>query len=740
MTKIFEINQNFTFSYVKKKENNWNLQLNDGSGKNLEIYPGFVAVVGYSGSGKSTFLSILGGFESLNNTQANQITYFTKEGEAHPYTKGIPQEDFGFIFQRAYESKPLSAADNVALPLYITQNYSQNQLTDYTKDLMTTLGLGSYGEAQANELSGGQLSRVGILRGLAKQPRVLFADEPAGSLDPYNAEKVVSILSNWQKTTGSSIIMVTHHHEHAFKYADQVIMSQVVLNKKQRPPEGWSKNEQEEMTEKAETTAKQANSQGLESTESSFEQLPNLPEPSSGRLSNLRFISRVAWQNIVSKADNSMTISIITLLAFAFLFSLAITSNQMIDWFEMVNEHRNESNYLRTFNIESDKDPYLSTGVRDIISETTVSEIDDWYREHVRHLLESLGKPVEEETVPNEEDLSFDDFVIEAQTEEKQELCTDHNRQNEVIDQLCSKLDYAQISWGDLKTILLDSRQKVQAQILSSEKTASTLALRRLNKNLEHLINIVEKGESLTLVEPLTKAAEVYPTYQSAWRFFDASGEEADLTEIHWLDYRDPLFRTKQLIPLSGTEPRFNSNEQEGVIVTKELLHDELGYSLSAENIFVRLPGGERVCVPVVSVVDTMPGFDYKAITTPHFGLRMSSNAYHCPENRRYFQVEISSNNHQLIEAAVEQNRDQYGNYLFSIIKESDVRLYTEKEDAAMTEKAWMSWLNKQGLTDYKLLIKDEWEYNENPRMDAPYRSGHIFAAATEIVPAEMWE
>ena len=754
MTTIFKIDKEFRFVYAKQKhdEKNWALELND-SGDDLKITSGFVAVVGYSGSGKSTLLSILSGFEPLK--QASHIDYGDKN-----YANGVPQKDFGFIFQQAYESKALSAADNVALPLYLEGQHNKSSLVDYTKELLQTLGLGQYDNAQANELSGGQLSRLGILRGLAKQPKVLFADEPAGSLDPFNADKVVGILRKWQENQDSTVIMVTHHHEHAFKYADQIIMlgsdgtestaSKVLLNK-HRPATGWTDSDKAEITRVAAEAADRANSQGLDIQKSDvqIEDLPALPKPSkmTGFSSHFNFLNRVAWKNVISTADSSRNISLISGILFFVLFGFGMIANQWLNWFEIVNEHRNESTYLRIFDVKSDKQPYLSDHVRETIEQTTVAEMEQWHRLKVMRLIEDLGKTVvikAEEPKQNAQFVTVDttvqtDPIPESTTVKStilsQALCADNT--TSTFSEFCSNsLLNKNIAWQDLILLLETATHRIEKKITNTDRNASTQKEARLFKQIQYVIDVVRQGESLSHLDADTKAAQIYPTFQTGWRFLNAENEESDLTEVHWLHADDPLFNTKQLIEIINT-PKFTSNDQPGVILSKSFLYDTLNHPLTTTMVNVKI-GTERVCIPVVAIVDTMPGFDYKAITPINFGLKMSEKSYHCPENRRYYKVLVNTSTPESIKTKVLALKDTYGNTLFSVINTTDdqISLYAEQEDKSMTESEWNAWLTAMEVTDYTVLILAEWEYNNNPSKDAPYQNGHVFAAATSIVPA----
>ncbi|MEZ4605086.1 MAG: ATP-binding cassette domain-containing protein, partial [Desulfobacterales bacterium] len=211
---VFEIDRQFVFQHKQDsavrrwlrhrkgvQDKTWKLDLTSGNGTDLTISKGFVAILGASGAGKSSLLSVLSGFERLSPDQRRCIRYYDKNGQRTYADKGFGafrKQTFGYIFQRCYESKPLSAIENIAMPLFI-KKFPANTIHAYAKGLLSFLNLNRLANASANELSGGQLTRIGILRGIAQTPRVLFADEPANNLDSQNADKILMILDRWRK-------------------------------------------------------------------------------------------------------------------------------------------------------------------------------------------------------------------------------------------------------------------------------------------------------------------------------------------------------------------------------------------------------------------------------------------------------------------------------------------------------------------------------------------------------------
>ncbi|KPA17732.1 peptide ABC transporter ATP-binding protein, partial [Candidatus Magnetomorum sp. HK-1] len=133
------------------KDTSWKLQINEG----LKIKKGFIAILGESGSGKSTLISILSGFEKLSSEQKSQITCCVSDRKikySEKDLKKIIKNNFGYIFQRCYEAKSLTAQDNIALPL-IVKKYSFEKAYNYCSKLLSSLRMEKFSNSPANELS-----------------------------------------------------------------------------------------------------------------------------------------------------------------------------------------------------------------------------------------------------------------------------------------------------------------------------------------------------------------------------------------------------------------------------------------------------------------------------------------------------------------------------------------------------------------------------------------------------------
>lgn len=190
-------------------------------GVSLDVKRGEVlAIMGPSGSGKSTLLHALasiididGGKVLLNGRRIDNINDNQKTI--------LRRTSFGFVFQFGQLVPELSAEDNVALPLLLN---GVNRATAYeeAKKYLDLVGLKDYANSLPGKMSGGQMQRVSIARALVIKPDIIFADEPTGSLDSLNSEKVMELFVNLAKKNNVTIVMVTHEPNIA-AYADREV-------------------------------------------------------------------------------------------------------------------------------------------------------------------------------------------------------------------------------------------------------------------------------------------------------------------------------------------------------------------------------------------------------------------------------------------------------------------------------------------------------------------------------------
>ena len=178
---------------------------------------GLVFILGKSGSGKSTFLNILGGLDSANTSRI-----FINGKKLNRFNETILSEYrntyIGFVFQEYNLLDNLNVYDNVALALEM-QNKDVDPQT--VLDILKKVDLEGFEERELDELSGGQKQRVAVARALVKDPEVILADEPTGNLDSETSEQIFELFKEISKK--KLVICVSHDAEYAYKYADRII-------------------------------------------------------------------------------------------------------------------------------------------------------------------------------------------------------------------------------------------------------------------------------------------------------------------------------------------------------------------------------------------------------------------------------------------------------------------------------------------------------------------------------------
>ncbi|HXC81680.1 MAG TPA: ABC transporter ATP-binding protein [Trebonia sp.] len=191
-------------------------------GATVAVYPGEIfAIMGPSGSGKSTLLHCLAGIFSPDLGEVWFDGRRTDKLDEAERTK-LRRTAFGFVFQFGQLVPELTTADNVALPLLL--NRVRRRVAYKTAETwLDRLGIGDKGSNRTGELSGGEAQRVAVARALAMAPRVIFADEPTGSLDSLTGEKVMDLLTGLAREAGTTVVLVTHEARVA-AYADRVVM------------------------------------------------------------------------------------------------------------------------------------------------------------------------------------------------------------------------------------------------------------------------------------------------------------------------------------------------------------------------------------------------------------------------------------------------------------------------------------------------------------------------------------
>jgi putative ABC transport system ATP-binding protein len=167
-----------------------------------------LAVMGPSGSGKSTLLHCLAG---IFTPDSGEVWFEGQRLDKLSDTRRteLRRTAFGFVFQFGQLVPELTVADNIALPLLLGK-VGRKEAYRRARAWLGRLDLAGLGGRRTGELSGGQAQRVALARGLVAGPRVLFADEPTGSLDSLTGEKVMDLLVGLAREEGTTVILVTH--------------------------------------------------------------------------------------------------------------------------------------------------------------------------------------------------------------------------------------------------------------------------------------------------------------------------------------------------------------------------------------------------------------------------------------------------------------------------------------------------------------------------------------------------
>jgi putative ABC transport system ATP-binding protein len=183
-------------------------------GVTLDIVRGsFNAVIGTSGSGKSTFMNILGLLDHPTSgryfLEGEDVSGFDRDRRALLRNRKI-----GFVFQNFNLLARTSALENVELPLlYNAKAFPPAARRDKAKGLLAAVGLGERVHHTPNQLSGGQQQRVAIARSLVNDPEIVLADEPTGNLDSRTSVEIMEILQRLNREKNITIILITHEHD-----------------------------------------------------------------------------------------------------------------------------------------------------------------------------------------------------------------------------------------------------------------------------------------------------------------------------------------------------------------------------------------------------------------------------------------------------------------------------------------------------------------------------------------------
>ncbi len=189
------------------------------NGVDLTVRHGeFIAIVGKSGCGKSTLLHLMG---ALDEPDAGTLRVNGRDLASERDLSRYRSREVGMVFQLHNLLMTLTASENVQVPMF-ELGVSARERRKLAERLLALVGLTGKETHRPTELSGGERQRVAIARALAMQPPILLADEPTGNLDSDAGHRVLTLMEELRKTTGLTIVMVTHDPDVA-EHADRIV-------------------------------------------------------------------------------------------------------------------------------------------------------------------------------------------------------------------------------------------------------------------------------------------------------------------------------------------------------------------------------------------------------------------------------------------------------------------------------------------------------------------------------------
>ena len=201
--------QNLTKTYQSGGQtltvlNNINFALEAGS---------TMSIVGPSGSGKTTLLGLCAGLDRSSSGMV-ELNHIRLDNLTEDQRAQVRNQHVGFIFQNFQLLPTLTAIENIMVPLELR---GEKNIRSRAADLLDKVGLADRGHHYPSQLSGGEQQRVSLARAFSNSPKILFADEPTGNLDAETSEKVVKLIFDLNKETGTTLVLVTHNLELAAK-------------------------------------------------------------------------------------------------------------------------------------------------------------------------------------------------------------------------------------------------------------------------------------------------------------------------------------------------------------------------------------------------------------------------------------------------------------------------------------------------------------------------------------------
>lgn len=212
-------------------------------GSRLEVLKGIeltvgrgecLAVVGPSGAGKSTLLHILG---ALDRPTAGQVLFGGEDvfQRPDPELARFRNRHVGFVFQFHHLLAEFTALENAAMPARISGR-PREEAEGRAREILEAVGLGARLTHRPGELSGGEQQRVALARALALDPPLVLADEPTGNLDYRTGEAMHRLMLDWNRRTGTSLVVVTHNRELAQSMDRIVTLADGRVTQEERMP------------------------------------------------------------------------------------------------------------------------------------------------------------------------------------------------------------------------------------------------------------------------------------------------------------------------------------------------------------------------------------------------------------------------------------------------------------------------------------------------------------------------
>ena len=172
-----------------------------------------MSIVGPSGSGKTTLLGLCAGLDR-STSGIVELNHIRLDNLNEDQRAQVRNQYVGFIFQNFQLLPTLTALENVMVPLELR---GEKNIRPRALELLDKVGLADRGHHYPTQLSGGEQQRVSLARAFSNSPKILFADEPTGNLDAETSEKVVKLIFDLNKEAGTTLVLVTHDLEMAFK-------------------------------------------------------------------------------------------------------------------------------------------------------------------------------------------------------------------------------------------------------------------------------------------------------------------------------------------------------------------------------------------------------------------------------------------------------------------------------------------------------------------------------------------